>query len=312
MFYKIPLEPLPKVTEVSKVVRKTTWRCADKRNILVFMQKGSCYFYIDGQNILLQQGEVLLIPAETPYIRRALNDEVATLFYVHFLTDTPFINIGEEEVQEEVFKRLEKADFLTTAIPIKGEHLEQNIYLKQKIDFSKDYDAIFTQLRNMRHECTKSMDYYHQTVLSLSLAKLLVHFSQMVISQIKTAPLKSDVLYPPSLQKALLYVQKHYKQKISLESIADAAGVSVQHVIRLFRKHLDITPLEYVNRTKVLHAIDMLRNTDLTVKEISYELGFDNPNYFSRLFKKEEKMTPVETRKRIQNFPKEKKPSPIQ
>ena len=89
------------------------------------------------------------------------------------------------------------------------------------------------------------------------------------------------------------------------------AGVSVQHVIRLFRKHLQTTPVGYINRTKVLHAIDLLRNTELSVKEIAYELGFEDPNYFSRLFKKEEKMSPGDTRARIRNYEKEKKPSPV-
>ena len=92
--------------------------------------------------------------------------------------------------------------------------------------------------------------------------------------------------------------------------MAKAAGVSSQHLIRLFRKHLNSTPVGYINRTKVLHAIDLLRNTKLSVKEIAYELGFEDPNYFSRLFKREEGMSPGDTRARICNYDRDRRPSP--
>jgi AraC-like DNA-binding protein len=94
------------------------------------------------------------------------------------------------------------------------------------------------------------------------------------------------------------------------EEVAKAAGVSSQHLIRLFRKHLNSTPVGYINRTKVLHAIDLLRNTKLSVKEIAYELGFEDPNYFSRLFKREEGMSPGDTRARICNYDRDRRPSP--
>ena len=311
MYYKFSLEPLPKVTEVSKVVRKTTWRCADKRNIIVFMQEGSCYFCIDGQNILLDRGEALLIPAETPYVRKPYNDTVSTIFYVHFLTEKPLVRISEEDMREELFQIMEQEAGRTPSSSIDPGTMGQTIYLTQKMVFPQEYDRILERLRIMRNDSIKNLNYYSQLVTSLSLSKLLVNLSQMVISAVDISDYKKASI-PQPLQKALLYVQKHYKQRISVEELSDAAGVSVQHIIRLFRKHLGTTPVGYINRTKVLHAIDMLRNTELTVQEIAYELGFDNPNYFSRLFKKEEKMSPLDTRKRIRNFSKDKKPSPIQ
>ena len=52
------------------------------------------------------------------------------------------------------------------------------------------------------------------------------------------------------------------------------------------------------------HAINLLRENKMSIKEISYELGFENPNYFSRLFKKQEGATPTQKRHRILNFSK--------
>ena len=86
--------------------------------------------------------------------------------------------------------------------------------------------------------------------------------------------------------------------------MATIAGISQQHLIRIFRKHLNTTPIEYINQIKISHAINLLRENNMSVKEISYELGYENPNYFSRLFKKHEGMTPMQKKHTILNFSK--------
>ena len=102
MYYRLTSEPLPIVTELGKIVRKTTWRCADRRNILAFMEEGACYFVIDGKNVLLRKGQALLIPAETPYVRKPYENTVCTIFYLHFLTEKPLLPLTAEALGEEV------------------------------------------------------------------------------------------------------------------------------------------------------------------------------------------------------------------
>ena len=65
-----------------------------------------------------------------------------------------------------------------------------------------------------------------------------------------------------------------------------------------------MTPVEYINHVKILHAIDLLRTSNLTVEEISYKLNFTSASYFIRVFKKHNGNTPNEERQRIKNFGK--------
>ncbi len=310
MYYKLMSEPLPTVTEIDKIVRKTTWRCADRRNILAFIEEGACYFAIDGKSLLLQKGQALLIPAETPYVRRPYENTVCTIFYLHFLTEGPLTSLDAESLREEaapLFERIKGG----VSRSYEGSFAPEPIYLDEVMSLGENEDEIFSVIRAMRNEVSAKTGVYANLKISLLFMRVLSLLSAEVLTQARISHFRQNETYPIPLQKALLYVQKRYKQKISSEEMARAANVSVQHLIRLFRKYLNTTPIGYVNRTRVLHAIDLLRNTDLTVKEIAYESGFEDPNYFSRLFKREEKMSPGETRSRIRNYAKEKKPSPV-
>lgn len=312
MLFRVLVNPLPIITEIAQFVRKTTWRCADKRNILVFVQDGACSFTLDGQTLLLHKGEALLIPAEVPHIRKPHGDKSCTLCYVHFLTAKPIVAVEEDRLHAELSDILQDTARDLIAPAEQFHAAARQVYLSQKMNLGEEIDAVFTQLQTMAEEGFQRVDLFSSFGIALSFTQLLVTLSRKTIAEFHAPLLQKSSGVPLPLQKALLYVQKNYQQKITVTALADAVGVTPQHIIRLFRKHLNITPLTYINRTKILHAIDMLRNSGRSVQEIAYELGFDNPNYFSRLFKKEEKMTPHETRNRIHNYNKEQIPSPVQ
>ena len=81
------------------------------------------------------------------------------------------------------------------------------------------------------------------------------------------------------------------------------AGLSRQHLIRLFKQELNVTPIQYINRTRIMHAKDLLwRNINLSVKELAYELGFADEHYFSRLFTRVVGEPPSAFRDRVRAF----------
>lgn len=310
MYYRIPTQPLPEIQELSLPVRKTTWRCADKRNILVYVREGSCMFTINMQTHILKKGNFLLIPAEQAYIRKPHNDTDCALAYIHFKTQEAIIPVTPEEIQKHLDTTVEVIEQSIISPTFTASTLEKFIFLPQITDFNDDKDHKVTDTLNAL--CTEfhKKQYYNQLFLSLKVLELLTYLGKVLLNDFANGAPLIKKSYPPQLQKAIFYINKNYKQKISIETLSKHCGVSPQHLIRLFRKHLNTTPIQYVNKNKILHAIEMLRTTNLSIKEISYELGFDNPNYFSRLFKKEEKMSPVDTRHRILNYLQEKVPSP--
>lgn len=74
------------------------------------------------------------------------------------------------------------------------------------------------------------------------------------------------------------------KNTDSIEEMASIAGMSKYHYIREFKKALGITPWQYVMNRKIANAKELLMENKYSIKEISYKLGFKDPNYFSRFF----------------------------
>jgi two-component system response regulator YesN len=92
--------------------------------------------------------------------------------------------------------------------------------------------------------------------------------------------------FPPSVLKAMDYIQEHYKKVLYRNDVADAARISPVHLSRLFSKYLNTTFNEYLTDLRIEKAGTLLRETSLSVKEIAFAVGFKDPDYFSKVFKK--------------------------
>lgn len=92
-------------------------------------------------------------------------------------------------------------------------------------------------------------------------------------------------------------VEQHFKTKHSVQEYADLLNKSVKTLANTFSKASDKSPLQIIHERKVLEAKRMLRYTDKPIKEIAYELGFEDIQTFSRFFKKMESLSPTDFKK---------------
>ncbi len=94
------------------------------------------------------------------------------------------------------------------------------------------------------------------------------------------------------IQRALSYIRKNVYTSISLEDLSQKSYLSKDHFIRLFKKEVGLTPLQYINQKKIEKAQLILITNDIPIKNIAYMLAFEDHSYFNRVFKKETGMTP--------------------
>lgn len=97
--------------------------------------------------------------------------------------------------------------------------------------------------------------------------------------------------------KILRYIDAHTNERLSLADISEKINLSREYTANIFKKEMGKTLTEYVNERKMLLAKEMIMSGELTLEEISNRLGYNNYNYFSRLFKKHFSMTPIHMRK---------------
>ncbi len=88
----------------------------------------------------------------------------------------------------------------------------------------------------------------------------------------------------PHLRKAVIYIENHYREEISLDDVVKAASFSHSSLTQLFKKELEMTPIEYVWHHRLVVAKRFLEFTDLPVKEIASRCGFKTTQHFSRRF----------------------------
>ena len=104
-----------------------------------------------------------------------------------------------------------------------------------------------------------------------------------------------------NIQKVMMYINQNLKEIISLEELAKISSYSISHFKTRFKDEVGIPPAEYITLQKIKYAKKMLETTNLSVTELSYELGFSSSNYFSTVFKKFLNITPQQYKKNF-NF----------
>lgn len=113
---------------------------------------------------------------------------------------------------------------------------------------------------------------------------------------------QSQSLSHKRLNSIVSYIDHNFQHHpISIESLADRFGYNKKYICNLFKKHLGVSPLQYIITQKLKEARQMVLNTSDTVESIAIGLNYDNPQYFMRQFKKQFGMTPSEMRRHYAN-----------
>ena len=136
---------------------------------------------------------------------------------------------------------------------------------------------------------------YAQTVLRPKLGNTYQGMADL-LDQI----MGSGIANPPHLstaaRHALAYMQHHYAERLSRERIATEAGVSESYLTQVFQNELGVTPWTYLARYRIAKACHALRTSEESITDIAISVGFDDPGYFSKVFRSEVGMSPREYR----------------
>jgi LacI family transcriptional regulator len=100
------------------------------------------------------------------------------------------------------------------------------------------------------------------------------------------------------LSAALQYIHQHYKVPVQVNEVADAVGVSRRVLEKRFRKYLGRSLHDEISRVRIEHISWLLLETDLSVAQIAYTLGFSCPETFSSFFKRGKGISPLNYRRK--------------
>lgn len=171
---------------------------------------------------------------------------------------------------------------------------EVDLSLDWKIQFNQYHFANDTEITDIINKIIRicsSGDKAKNIYADLSLKELLIRLIQSQhLKQVSTET--HDKQNQSRYHFLLQFIHEHLTEKIVVESLPRKACMSRNEFFKWFREQFGISPLEYINRERIKMAKQLLSEQRNSVSEIGYQCGFNDVNYFVRLFKKEEGITP--------------------
>jgi len=113
--------------------------------------------------------------------------------------------------------------------------------------------------------------------------------AQMVRERGSTAGIASD---DPELGRAVEFIETHFQDAITVDDLAEVAGIGRRLLEMRFKRHLRTTPRRYLLETRLLHAEELLIYSSMRINEIAEQCGFRQTNHFCRAFREHCKATP--------------------
>ena len=155
----------------------------------------------------------------------------------------------------------------------------------------EEFEKIKAEIAVMNNEYKLKKEGY-KTLLISKFMEILVTLSR--IYRLSSDENEKKIL-PLQLGEVITWIEKNFRQGLSVEELSKKAGYSQRHFLRIF----NMTPPEYINAIRIEYACSRLRETEESVTDIAYDCGFRNMSYFYRVFKEKMSMTPQKYRKSI-------------
>lgn len=156
-------------------------------------------------------------------------------------------------------------------------------------------EQLFLAVKNELQAGNPCGPLYAQTAAQM----LALHLLSKHCSVNYRVPVYKSGIPPRQLRRVLDYIRMHLNQEISLDSLALIAGLSPYHFLRMFKQSTGKTPLQYIIHSRVEEAKQLLAETELSITEISLEVGYESINHFITMFKRHTSVTPAQFRREI-------------
>ena len=239
---------------------------------LGFIMEGEGIYYLENEQFPVQKGDLFLIRTNEQHCIPTIYSTELTSYNIHI--ESYFLwSICSEFIDRKLLHIL-----VNVNLPIQHHFRGRDMYIDTLRSLMEDPDRNRFQIR-----CT---------VMELLVSILKeITVPEEIATKNMLSPRLGDV------QKAICFIHDHLASEVTLEEIAHAANMSRASLSLNFKMVTGIAPYEYLIIRRIEYALNLLRETNLSIMEISENCGFNNLANFNRVFKKMNGMTPREYRK---------------
>lgn len=251
---------------------------------IIYVKEGLFHFLINGQKFCVKKGQALFIDryalhAAGEYTGNADSSYVCYVFGKNFIFPDYSSYICKQFYSAVDLERFTLSQLITSETSSGRKILSQ-----------------IGSLDQLSH---------HPENNALSLQICLLTIFEVLLKEKRYFPVENRLLSQNEIvRSALICIHEEYPGRISVESLASSLHLSTNHFIRVFRSMTGITPQKYIQKFRIKNALSLIdsyagKSAPVSVSEIASMVGYDDVNYFSRVFKKETGQTPGSYERKI-------------
>jgi AraC-type DNA-binding domain-containing proteins len=243
--------------------------------MLCYIAKGECIVHCNSKHISANKDDLIIINTnDAHYIECLCND----LIYYIIKIDFAYL-LGSQ-------KDLDKTDYIQALI-------KNNVKFSNEIPRNKE---LLQEINILICEYQKKSLGYELIVKS-SIFRIIIILLRNNLESISISANNRKNLYSMNNFKEILeYIDYHYCEKITLSELATMSNLSKHHFCRLFKRFTGKTFTDYINLLRINKAVSLLKDKSLNINEVALSVGFNDSNYFSRIFKRYKSISPNKIR----------------
>lgn len=254
----VTIKKAPHLLYAGQISENPNWRFSshkhDNLSEIVYISEGKGTFIIDGVTYEAGQGDVLI------YNRDVLHEECS---HPEQPLKTYFCGITNLSIEGLPDLHI---------VPVELEPVIQRNKYSGKIE---------TYLAEIFDEAALKAE-GHEAICENLLTALITVIYRTIRLHHQDVYKKNDTLS----QQIKEYIDKHYTKSLSLEDLAEAFYISPYYLSHRFKEEMNLSPIHYLITRRMGEAKRLLVSTNLKIREVAQLVGYDNPNYFTMLFKK--------------------------
>lgn len=234
---------------------------------ILYIASGKAHFFFDGVETIVSAGHMVIYRPKEEQKYYYYGVDQTEVYWVHF-------------TGRDVKKLLHRYG------------IEDHVHVIHT-GTALEYKYLFLQMIQELKFC--KTDY--EDLLVNHLHHLLIRIHRTLL----TEPYSKSRTHAKDFDEAVQYFHKNYHTEININEYAAAHHMSVSWFIRGFKEYTDSTPTQYILSLRISNAQILLETTDYNITEIAEIVGYENPLYFSRLFKKQVGVSPSDFRKQLRD-----------
>ena len=242
---------------------------------------GCAKYIIDFKEYIICEGDILIIPPSSLHYFEQYNNE--RFLGVTYIFDKKLVDGGA---------------FDTCATKYINPIFNNDIYLPIHLESASPHTNV---LKNLLSKILISHDSHcdaYELQIKIGFLEFINYFYSINFYQVHKSHDMTNTRTTSLIKDVTTYIEEHYSDKITLEMLADKINISVYYLSHIFKQYTNQTPIEYLNQYRLSTAANLLKTTDHSIMDISFECGYNNVSYFNRAFKNKYNITPKEYRRR--------------